>query len=243
MDKKRCFAQPRKQHSVAGLGTILVIGIVAACTAGPGGEQESFFIQGPDGGDCAKIGGKWTTSGVPTCVMSFLELRPNSSLTIRRGASLVVETQFRNDGNIFIRAGDPSGSAFLYLGHQDGPVFAGAGVNNGIIQIIPVEGIGSPGFSNRFELNNLGQIHNLVDGDISKGGLGGIFNNFFNIFNSGNIVNFGFFHNSGPPVQTSRALVDNRGPAGVMRNESGILENAGVIRGRFIGNCSGICEE
>jgi hypothetical protein len=173
--------------------------------------------------------------------MLALVLRETEALTIRRNATLILTRQFHNDGIIFIVAGDPHGSAQVYLGDEKIGVPSGGGVNKGTVVISPKLGFSSPGFNNRFELHNFGVIQNGADGDLAAGGVGGILNNFFNIFNHAYITNLGFLHNSGPKVQSLRALIQSDG-LGLLFNQTGVLENLGVIKGNVIGNCSGICQ-
>jgi hypothetical protein len=225
------------QRCLTRIATLLAIVISAASCDGDQPQYRQYVIESPDGGDCESLDGSWEPEPVPTCSMRSLTLGPNETLTIRRAAKVVVSSQFVSSGSILI--GDASdtapGFASLVLGDEE--VIAGAGVNNGFILIIPRVGIASPGLDNRLQqLVNTGTILNLKAGE-----LGGILNNFGTIFNQGQIINTGFFHNSGPPVQPAIARVISVGEDAYLFNVAGVMENMGVIQGPVIGECPGNC--
>ena len=215
----------RTAITMAGVGMSFAIGLTLhppTATA----QVVKFIIQAPDGGDCARLGGAWKGK---TCKFGALGINQNQALTIQRGAHVFVLAQLVNAGSIGIVE---NGSLTLGLSQ---PFSAGAFVNYGSVIITPKPGLASPGLSNNFALQNFGLIFNA-----KNGGLSGIFNNFDKITNHGQIINKGFFHNSGPRVQARKARIENSGK-GFFDNQNGRFENLGVITGRVLGNCPGDC--
>jgi hypothetical protein len=165
-----------------------------------------------------------------TCTIDYLAIKADETLTVRRNAILLVRAQMVNSGVVYLRAGDPTGSAELLLGDEKS---AGAFVNYGYVYVFPKEGE-SASLSNRFALTNDGQIANFAIGT------SGVFNNFATILNKGQILNTGFLHNSGPPVSATPARLTSFGEGAALFN-SGTMENLGVIEGPVVGDCSGTC--
>lgn len=213
-------------------GLIAAAAIVCAVAAPPSAsaQQREIVIEGPNGGDCAAKSGAWTGA---TCVLSSLVVSPNENLIIRRGAYLIVRTEFINNGNTFVLAGEPSGTAHLILG--SGPGASGTAVNNGTLGIRPKAGVSSPSLSNFIHLTNNGVIYNM-----NIGGAGGTIINVGTINNSNKMVNDGLFQNSGPPKVAVKATVTNLGN-GTLDTQRGTLENIGTIRGKVFGTCPGDC--
>jgi hypothetical protein len=169
--------------------------------------------------------------------MLSLMLTPDEFLMIRRGAKVVVSAQFFSQGAIVI--GDPNDSATvtaeLNLGPEEG--IGGAGVNGGIISVLPTATSSSPALNNRlYELVNQGSI--LIS---RSGETGGVLNNFGRLINQSFITNQGFLHNSGPPVQSQPAQLIQTVESARLFSEGGIIENFGQIRGHVVGDCPGDC--
>jgi hypothetical protein len=215
----------RTAITMAGVGMSFALGV----TLNPptaAAQRQSFTIQAPDGGDCARLGGVWKGK---TCTFGSHAIGQNQSWLIRRGATVIVQTQFVNFGNIGI-----TDNASLELGipGRGGGVFQ----NYGWLMLVPSSGFGSPGFTNHhFTIDNFNHI--LIN---KKGSVGGVFNNFGTIRNHKIIALRGFFHNSGPPVRAKKARIDNIGN-GFFDNQNGRFENLGVITGRVKGDCPGDC--
>ena len=140
------------------------------------------------------------------------------TLIILGAATVFVGVQFVNFGAIAIAQ-----NGQLNIG---APGRTTAFVNAGTLTIVPTPGFASPGVSNYGQMQNFGVIFNT-----QREGVSAIFNNFGTITNANQIINRGFFHNSGPPVQENRAEIDNVGD-GYFDNQGGTLENLGVIAGR-----------
>jgi len=202
-------------------------------------QAQSFVIEPPRGGDCVTLGGIWTSTPVPTCTHTGFFLGKNLTLRIRRGARLVVPAHFVNEGIIYV--GDPgddrAGSAWLILG-RSGTIAAGA--NHGYIFVVPHPQGGTATLA-----NFLTQFSNTHTISVLHGnpGQGGFLSNYGTIFNTARIINRGVLFNSGPPVQAQAARILNQGESGVLNNPSGIgvMQNLGIISGRVIGQCTGIC--
>jgi hypothetical protein len=191
-----------------------------------------LVIEAPNGGSCVAIGGQWNRSK-RTCTIRSLTLNAGDTLTIRRRAHLVVEQRFINDGGVTI--GDQSTTAELTLGIE--PI-GGAGLNRGVIILVPSTVAASPGLNNRFnQFVNFNTITNFKTGE-----RGGILNNFGEILNNGRINNRGFLHNSGPRVQTQVARIITQGSGVLSNDQGGIIENLGMIRGPVTGPCPGDCQ-
>jgi hypothetical protein len=201
----------RNFATIAGLAVALAIGIASAPTAA-GAQQQAFTIKAPDGGDCRRLGGIWNGSN---CRFGALAIQANQVLFISGRASVSVTAQLVNFGTLgVIESGE------LTVGLK-GPGVSGAFINGGSIVITPTPGLASPGISNHAAMQNNGVIFNTRR----------IFNNFGTIANTREIRNAGFFHNSGPPVQSRKALIASTGN-GFFDNNGGTLENRGDIRGR-----------
>jgi hypothetical protein len=207
-------------------------------------QAQSLYIQpssrnAPNA--CATMGGTWSSSPVPTCTFTAFFQDEGQTLTIRRGARVIVRRQFINYGTIFVgdpndpRSASASSSAMLILGETIG---GQAGVNGGVIYVRPHPDGGSATLT-----SNLGQFVNTNTIYIQAGNADqGILANYGTIFNGGRIINRGFLFNSGPPVQRQRAKISSPAPAYLSNARGiGVMRNLGTIEGRVIGECTGVC--
>ncbi len=199
------MARMTRTGALFGMAISMALGAPAA-----NAQQQSLFIQAPGGGDCVRLGGTWAGK---TCTLFSLNVRQNQTLTVRRGATAYVQTQFVNTGHVIIR------SNFL-VGKNIG---TGGFVNYGYMEINPEPGLtGAPGLHVHFFGTNNGVINNK-----------GRFGNYNRMQNGGQIGNYGDLYNGlkGEIRMSGRGLL----------NQSGTLRNKGVIVGRVLGPCSGKC--
>lgn len=203
---------------ISGLGLAIVLAMPFSAGEANAQQQSLTISNAANGGDCTRfpLNGSWDGR---TCTFSTLTIQPHQGLNIRGTARVRVISQTVNDGIIAVaEAGEL--------------VVQGAFVNRGALVIMPAPGFSSPGVSNRGQMQNSGSVFNA-----NRNGTSGIFNNFGTIRNSGQMRNEGFFHNSGPPVQATKAVINNIGD-GFFHISGGVgnarLENRGEITGRVI---------
>ena len=131
----------RTAITMAGVGMSFTIGLMLHPPTAAA-QRQSFTIQAPDGGDCARLGGVWKGK---TCTFGSHAIDQNQSWLIRRGATVIVQTQFVNFGNIRGPAGGCSAAS--YQVSMQGRFFPSLGVGSGterkVLAIQCRESIGS----------------------------------------------------------------------------------------------------
>ena len=199
-------------------------------------EAQSLYIEPSRQNACVTLGGRWSSAPIPTCTFLAFFQDEGHTLTIRRGARVIVQRRFINYGTVFV--GDPGdtlsasqgSSAMLILADAVG---VGAGVNGGAIYVLPHPAGGSATLN-----NSLGEFvnTNIIYIQHGNAGDGGFMSNFGRIVNGGRIYNRGFLYNA------RSARIESRGAAFVSNQHGiGTITNLGTITGRVLGTCPGIC--
>ena len=227
------------QFCVRMAAAIWVVAVTVSCKPhpeqGPVAPLREYVIEGrANGGDCVKLKGHWRPHPRNICDMTSLTILANEFLVVRGQAHLVVQV-FYNRG--VVRVGQVVSDQHRSIGELTlgGPGIVGTAVNSGVIQVFS----GSTLNHRSNQLVNQAFPANQIAAVITNNEEG-VLNNFGLLVNQSLIANVGFLHNSGPPVQSTKAMLMSTGPSGTLLN-GGTIENRGKIIGPVIGDCPGDC--